>query len=80
MYRKDNVHHAQGKDAHALVIPNLHGCMEAVNTTYANLHPQGRMDTAAYVNYPLRENHIYDNPDVEKPHTYSTIDDVQQGH
>ena len=80
MYRKDNVHHAQRQDAPALVMPNLHGYMEVVNTMYANVHPQDRMDIAAYVNYPPRGNHIYENPDAEEPRTYSTIDDVQQGH
>ena len=80
MYRKDNVHHAPGQDARPLIIPNARRSMEVVNTMYANVDLQDRMDTAAYVNYSPRGNHIYDNPDAEEPHTYSTIDDVQQGH
>ena len=66
MYRKDNIHHAQRQDAHAPVMPNVHGSMEVTNAMYANVHLQDRMDTAAYVNmyYPLGGNHIYENPDV----------------
>ena len=71
MYRKDNGHPAVGQDP--IVIPNG---VEIVNAMYVNLPSQGIMDTV-YENYPPREHHDSNGDDSR---TYSTIDDVQQGH
>ena len=77
MYR---IHHdAARQDDRA--IPNVYNNIEVANAVYKNFQSQETMDTA-YENFPPREHahDVYENPNRDESCTYSTIDDIQQGH
>ena len=77
MYR---IHHDAARQDDR-VIPSVYNNIEVANAVYMNFQSQEIMDPA-YENFPPREHahHVYENPNRDESHTYSAIDDIQQGH
>ena len=66
-----------------MVIPSVHNSIDVANPMYVNLQLQETMiQDNTYENFPPGEHahHVYENPNRDESHTYSAIDDIQQGH